>query len=469
MSKRQLVSIIKGEFEIWDYYSHISAELKTRSIKDIPFIRWPNRLPCIEANLFMLSQFNKSLSRRVKGGTLRTYAFNLSHLLRFCFDSQINIIDLTEGRFTLFIRGLQAEKTSMGDRVRTNNQVIKIGRTCIDFLRFVADFHAVENFIGQENFNAIKVEEKEFKIVPEDSKKPIIKYYWQHNSFPSPDNKNKRHPISDDAVKALKKVIRSQIDSKLMKRNLCLFQAYEQTGGRRTEIAMLKVSDVKKAYESELECPMLRLQTLKRKDQNSFRQVPVPWIFIDNLMDYISTNRRRIIRKTIGIGNDHGYLFISHTTGKPLTPDTISTYMNNWRAESGVEDQAFVHLIRHAYITEKLKCIILEHNLENKDQFRKSLLNTERFKMQLREWTGHTNLSSLDTYIDLAFADLAGVNHTYTAVTLKSSVEVVKDRLDMLKTDTKNSHKTTTEIFNEVDRIIAAFEVDINRSLIVGD
>lgn len=85
MAKKQLVNIIKGEFEIWDYYSHINAELNTRSAKDIPFIRWPDRIPCIEANLFMLSQFNLMLSRRVKGGTLRTYAYNISNLLRFCF------------------------------------------------------------------------------------------------------------------------------------------------------------------------------------------------------------------------------------------------------------------------------------------------------------------------------------------------------------------------------------------------
>ena len=359
MSKKQLVSIISDEFEIWDYYSHISGELKSKSIKDIPFIRWPDRLPCIEANLFMLSQFNKSLSRRVKGGTLRTYAFNLSHLLRFCFDNKINIIDLTDGRFTLFIRGLQAEKSTKGERVRTNDQVIKIGRTSIEFLKFIGSFHSIDDFIGQEDFNAIKVEEKEFKIVSEGNRKPITKYYWQHYSFPKPDNKKKRHPISDKAVNALKSVIKNHNDSKIVKRNICLFQAYEQTGGRRTEVAMMKVSDVKTAFDSRLDSPMLRLITLKRRDDKTERLVPVPRTFIDNLMDYISTNRRRIIRNTIGKANDHDYVFISHTTGQPLSPDTISTYMINWRTEAGIEDAAFVHLTRHAYITEKLKCIFL--------------------------------------------------------------------------------------------------------------
>ena len=465
MTKKQLVHIIKHEFEIWDYYSHINAELNTRSAKDIPFIRWPDRIPCIEANLFMLSQFNLMLSRRVKGGTLRTYAYNISNLLRFCFLNQINLTDLTDNRFWLFINGLQTEKGKLGVRVRSNDQVIKIGRTCINFLRFIAGFHSLTNFIGQEDFNAIKVNQKENKIILEGSRKPIIKFYWQHNSFPTPDNKTKRHPISDSAVKAIKSVIKSHTDPKLVKRNLCLFQTYEQTGGRRTEITLLKVNDVREAYNSGLKCPMLRLQTLKRKDQNTMRLVPVPRVFVDNLMDYISTNRQRIIRTTLGKINDHGYVFISHTTGKPLTPDTVSTYMINWRADAGIEDAAFVHLIRHAYITEKLKCIILEHEIENIDQFRRSLLNTERFKMQLREWTGHTNLSSLDPYIDLAFADLAGVRKTYNAVTLKSAVEVVKDRLDLVRLNIKSGNMTTTEAFNDFDKIVDAFEVDINHSL----
>ena len=323
----------------------------------------------------------------------------------------------------------------------------------------------MENFIGREDFNSIRVEEKEFKITMQGNKKPIIKYYWQHNSFPKPDNKKKRHPISDKAARAIKDAIRNHSDSRIVKRNTCLLQAYEQTGGRRTEVAMISVNDVQTAIQSNLDCPMLRLNTLKRKDNNAERLVPVPRTFIDNLMDYISTNRRRIIRDTIGVSNDHGFVFISHTTGKPLSPDTISTYMINWRREAGIEDQAFVHLIRHAYITEKLKCIIIEHEIETKDKFRKALINTERFKMQLREWTGHTNLSSLDTYIDLAFEDLAGLKKTYSVATLKSSVDVVREQLDILRRKVKVGEMTSTEVFNELERIIDAFDIDINSSL----
>jgi integrase len=460
----QLVNIIKNEFKIFHYYSHINSELNTRSVKDLPFMRWPDRLPCIEANLFILSLFNRALSMRVKGGTLRTYAYNISHLIRFCFKNKINVSNLTDSSFTAFITWLQGEKNDFGVRIRSNNQVIKIGRTCIDFLVFVGNFHSLPNFIGKEEYNSIVVEEKKKQISKEGQKKTKIIFYWHHNSFPRPDTKKKRHPISNDALVKIKSVIVKNGDSKLVKRNTVLLQSYEQTGGRRTEVLLLEVNDVKQAFNSVLECPMLRLTTLKRKDLISERLVPVPRTFIINLMDYINTTRKRIIRKKIGLDKDHGYVFISHTTGKHLESDTISSYMIKWREEAGIDEQAFVHLIRHAYITEKLKCIILEHEFNNKDEFRKALLNTESFKIKLKEWTGHTHLSSLDVYIDLAFADLAGTRKTYNDVTLKSSVEVVKDSLDIFNANRK-SRTITNDDIDYFNKIIEAFSVDIDRSL----
>ncbi|MGZ6518103.1 MAG: tyrosine-type recombinase/integrase [Bacteroidia bacterium] len=347
----QLVNIIKSEFKIWDYYSHINGELGTRNIKNMPFLRWPDHMPCIEANLFMLSLFNKAFSMRVKGGTLRTYAYNISHLIRFCFKNRINFTDLTDDWFTLFIRALQVDKDDLGVRIRSNDQVLKIGRTCIAFLLYIRGLHSLQNFIGKENYNSILLIEKRREVNNEGQKKPIIIYYWHHKSFPSPDAKNKRHPIADIALVGIKSSIRSNSDSKLVKRNSVLLQSYIQTGARRSEVLWLKVNDVMDAFkllEHGIQCPSLRLATLKRKDLISERFVPVPKAFIVNLIDYIETTRKRIIKK-LGLNIDHDYVFISHTSGEPLDPDTLSTYMIRWRKQAGIDEAAFLHLIRHAY------------------------------------------------------------------------------------------------------------------------
>ncbi|MGZ6555054.1 MAG: hypothetical protein ACXVDV_20895, partial [Bacteroidia bacterium] len=336
----QLVNIIKSEFKIWDYYSHINGELGTRNIKNMPFLCWPDHMPCIEANLFMLSLFNKAFSMRVKGGTLRTYAYNISHLIRFCFKNRINFTDLTDDWFTLFIRALQVDKDDLGVRIRSNDQVLKIGRTCIAFLLYIRGLHSLQNFIGKENYNSILLIEKRREVNNEGQKKPIIIYYWHHKSFPSPDAKNKRHPIADIALVGIKSSIRSNSDSKLVKRNSVLLQSYIQTGARRSEVLWLKVNDVMDAFkllEHGIQCPSLRLATLKRKDLISERFVPVPKAFIVNLIDYIETTRKRIIKK-LGLNIDHDYVFISHTSGEPLDPDTLSTYMIRWRKQAGIDE-----------------------------------------------------------------------------------------------------------------------------------
>lgn len=463
MSK-QLVSIIK-DFEMWDFYSPIDNKLKFIDASEIPFIRYPNRVPCYEANLYMQSKLHAGLSRRVKGGTLRTYAHNISHLVRYCYENKINIADLNDARFSLFIRGLQAEKKLTGKRFRSINQVIKIGRQCIDFIKHVKEIHGLKHYIGTERTNAIRVIEKRSKRYIEGRKKPIETMYYVHSSFPKPNAEKKRSPISDDAAAKLKQVILAQPNKSIRQRDICIYQTLEQTGARRTEVTMLQVSDVKNALSSDNECPLLRLTTLKRKDNKVERFLPVPRIFLENLKEYITTTRRRIIKSTIGKSNDHNYVFIAQTTGEALKPDTITTYMNKWSKTAGIKEDAFAHLFRHAFITEKLKCIILEHNVDNQDEFRKSLLNTERFKMQLQQWTGHTHLHSLDAYIDLAFADLAGVKQTYNAVTLKSSVELMEDKIAEIESELHKNDKTITEITLELKKTLAAFKSDIKRSL----
>lgn len=462
MRDKQLVSIIK-KFEIWDVYSPLDKKLKLINADDTPFIRWPNREPCFEANLYMLSGLKRSLSRRVRGGTLRTYAMNITFLIRFCYENQIKLTELTDNWFRLFINSLQSEKHLNGKRLRSNNQVLKIGKQCIDFLIFLKAAYNLEAFIGGESFNAIRVWEKSFKIKSSHSSKRITKSSLYHNSFPKPDSFRRRHPISDSAASAIKTVIQNQNDRGLVKRNAAIYQTYEQTGGRRTEGIWLRVNDVREALDSAYECPLIRLITLKRSNQDEERYVPVSRVYLENINNYVRTTRRRVIKRTIGHKKDHGIVFISHVTGLPLTPDTVSTYMNNWRRESGISEQAFIHLLRHAFITEKLKCIILEHELQNQDEFRKALLNTERFKLQLQQWTGHAHLPSLDTYIDLAFADLAGVRQTYDAVALKSSTELIKDKIQTLKLEIESGQVGIHILLNELINALNSFSQDIDQ------
>jgi hypothetical protein len=128
----------------------------------------------------------------------------------------------------------------------------------------------------------------------------------------------------------------------------------------------------------------------------------------------------------------------------------------------GIKEELHPHLYRHAFITHKLKEIILQHNeINDADDFRKHLIHAETFKLQLREWTGHTQLYSLENCIHLAFAEINGYTKAYDAVALSSSVSIVKDQLKRVKKQIQEKEVTLTEGMNIFEDLIENFEADI--------
>ena len=64
--------------------------------------------------------------------------------------------------------------------------------------------------------------------------------------------------------------------------------------------------------------------------------------------------------------------------------------------------------------------------------------------MQLQQWTGHTNLSSLDIYDDLAFADIHGYTEVYNAVSTESSVDLARRQVELLEEQIARKELTPT-------------------------
>jgi integrase len=454
-SDRQLFSRLpKGMALPW----HVSfdGKVNTRDAENLPFIYWPNRVPCLEANAYMISLLQKGLSRRNRGGTIAEYAKNISPLLRFCYVNGLKLIDLTDNYFTLFIRGLQALSVE-GEKQRSCNEVIKIGRRCIDFLFYLADFHSSDNIIGEVNCS-ITVNRKEFTMVSKSNRK-FRQKYWAHESFPDPDPVLRRHPISNDVVKALKKTAGNIKDKGLRLRKELMIACFEQTGGRREEVANIRIKDIEAANRSTGSVPLLWMETLKKGND---RFLPVPRVFIQLAMKYIKRVRRRIIRNKLGRANDHGFLFISHTQGTRLTTDTLTTELSKLCVAAGVDDQpGHAHLFRHAYITQKFVVTILQYDINNKDEFRKALLSTSAIKLDIQQWTGHKSLNSLDTYIDLAFYEIGHMSRVHNAISLKAAVGVAMDRIGSLEAEAKVEHATLSELMEDFKDLIGAFRRDI--------
>jgi len=458
------ITLLK-DFERWDFYSPIDHKLQMVDASNTPFITYDNNKPCFEANMYMKKQLEESRSRRVKGGTLKTYATQIHHLIRFCYLNKMHFSQLTDSSFTLFVQGLQVERNNLGELVRSNNHVIQIAHRCLDFLSFVEYFHGIENFIGKGVENAIRVTIKKFKISIEGSKHKKEIEVISHTAIPSKDAVRSRFPVSEDDALKVWDYIRTQKNREKRLRDIALYQCLEQLGARITEIHLITIKDIENAIKSGKN-PHLTLTTLKRKDDNVTRSIPVTSALLADIKEYINKVRRKIIKRTIGKANDHGYLFVSLTTGKALQSATLTKYMNKWKYELGIKGGLHPHLYRHAFITNKLKEIILQHKeITSADKFREHLLHTERFKMQLQQWAGHTQLSSLNIYINLVFADLNGYSKAYNAVQLNDSVTIVKRQAQHIKLQLKDKEVTMTEGLLLIDQMLSAFEQDIAQSL----
>jgi integrase len=458
------ISYLK-DFERWDFYSPIENKLKMVDASDTPFITYDNGVPCHEANMYMQKQLVAQRSRRIKGGTLKTYANQIIHLVRFCYNNRIRFSQLTDARFTLFVQGLQGERDKYGELVRSNNHVRQIVQRCLDFLDSVQYCHDLDSFIGVGKENQIRVKIKKYQISIEGSNYKKKVEILTHVSMPTKDAVKRRLPVSDDSALKVWEYIQEQPNRVKRMRDSVIYQCLEQLGGRISEIHLITVNDIENAVNSGVN-PFLVLTTLKRKDGNEKRNLPVTLTFLSSVMQYIKKARRKVINNTIGKAKDHGYLFVSLTTGKALQSDSTTHAMNIWKKEAGVEGEFHPHLFRHAFISNKLKEIILQHKeITSADKFREHLLHTERFKMQLKQWTGHTHSHSLDTYINLVFADLSGYSKIYNAVQLNDSVKVMKQQLEQLKRQLKSKSITPTEGVNVLDESLDAFELDIKSAL----
>ncbi|MGX9419304.1 tyrosine-type recombinase/integrase [Vibrio sp. WJH972] len=443
------------DFEQWSHLGFDGA-LVFRKPLDIPFVTYSNHVPCYEANAYI----HKLILRNLKSDTIRGYAHDIIHLVHFIEKQPLlnRFSQLTDETFTLFIQSLQADRTALGELKRKNNSVIKIAYTCLDFLQFVQDFHDLRAFIGRDKGNSIQILEKPYKRKQEGRRGFIEGVKVTHTAVPTKDEIKKRHPVSGDDALRVWEFIKSQKNKDKRRRDMALYTSMEQLGARVSELHLIKMTD----YQEARRTGMLTLTSLKRKDDNTTRKIPVSHLLLSVIADYIKI-RKKVMKKKA----KHDYLFISLKTGQPLSADSWTTYMNLWRKELGIEGELHPHLWRHAFITDKLKELILAtKEVNDKDDFRKHLLHTQTFKMQLQQWTGHTILSSLDVYIDLAFADIHGYTEVYNAVSLKSSVDFAKRQIELLEEQIERKELTTTGALGEIKRLLGAFQTDIDKSII---
>ncbi|MEZ9577427.1 MULTISPECIES: tyrosine-type recombinase/integrase [unclassified Vibrio] len=461
--------------EFWTHLGVPSIAKKRKPI-DVPFLSYSNYKPCMEANAYM---HHLAVQKNLKATTIRTYADKLVHLIRF-IDSQPTLSrfsQLTDSSFTLFIQNLTLEVKPNGEPKRSSTEVAKIGEICVKFLQFVQTFQDLTHFIGHDETSAIFVIEKRRSIFIEGRKDKKEVTTFTHPSFPRKGAIKSRHPVSQEDALKIWKYINSQKkdvsyikDTKLKrlakrekydkrKRDKAIYVSMEMLGARVEELHTLRYSD----YIDARRTGTLRVKTSKkRNEEDNVRYLPVDHTFLEQIISYIDV-RRRVMKKFMV---KHDYLFISLNNGQPFSAKSWTKYIKQWADELAITGRVSPHLWRHARFTNwMIDRILVSKEINSKDDFRKNVLHTMQFKKELQQFSGHTLISSLDIYLDLAWEQLHGYAKVYGAASLKTTVESVERRIEDIESQMERNELTVVQAMQSVKYLLSAFKKDVENAI----
>ena len=426
MSSPKVVHAIE-EVSFGDYIYR--GALTSTSYSNVPFLTWLDGTPCNEANMYVLELLQRNMSTKGRGGSIRQYAFSVSRIIRYCDDKKISLVDLSDGEFVEFVKSLRLPKSepSLRREAPTENTVIANGRVVLDFFAYL------DRALGGRNLVGPKGRIKAYRKVvasPTSEGGSVQREYWDHRCFGAPSPVRRRSPIAKETIDVLYQAAAEvSKNNYVVRRRQLLIRILEISGARAGEVALLKVVDVSQAVRSNAR--LLTFYTLKRRKEFE-RQLPVLAQDLADVINFIEIFRRPLIRRKLGQGKDHGFLFVSEKTGEPLSAQSLSNEIGLLRRHAKLTSKASAHLFRHRFITRLLIHLIEEHKFAHSDDLRTALREVEAFKQILIQWTGQATTRSLEPYIDLAFDEWKGLKETMQAVDARRANEGFADQIDKL-------------------------------------
>lgn len=427
---------------------------------DIPQLFWPDGSVCWLVNLYLLKGYKAGKSRKNNGGTLLTWAKNLSPFLRWCYKEELDFFDLEDLDFVAFISHLKDETVANAPdkKVRGHGQVLTIAGTVMNFLAFIDTIMPGLGLIGAEA--KVKAELKPVEVKKRG--KVFVAKKWTHLCLPKAKPTRRRQPISTVAVEKLYDANNASSDSAYVKRRrFIMLRLFEITGGRRIEASLVKIKDLSEAEKTRMLC----IHSAKQQDDEAKRYVPVTKADLKEILAFVKHYRSLVIKKTIGVANDHGFLFVNAKNGKHLQVDTLSAELYALRIAAGIDnEEACLHAFRHRYITNELRRLIRTHRCDSVSDLKKALLSTESLKQQLMEWTGQKNIESLNRYVHLAFELETGFKYSVDILQASKVVEslsfIMKDYRHQAQMD-----GWTPQLFREFESVVATAELELSQLL----
>lgn len=446
---------------------------------------WPNGTPCLPIEMFLMYRSSEVSIKKSDGGTVGVYAAHLTHLARFCYEENVDFVNLTSFHVDQLISNLVREVDDYNYRKRNNDTIKKIISNCIRFLIWLQ-----KTFLPKRRIIGIDTVSERYQIKLKVGKLKGKKgKYTEYNYFPLElprSSISQKKPISESNIKLLWDALAmSKAEANVNKRLLGLFSKEDcedhleymykrrelqldmlaSTGIRPQELINIRVK-VNRMYLSESN---LMIPTLKRRD-NYNRVIPLEQATVIRLGVFIEIYRNKLINRLIkyniisSINDVDDVIYLNPETAKKVKPDAAYQEFKRLSDKAGITQKSCQSMFRHRFVTNMVKLHLVsfmdKSPLKNKYNFVDGDYRTILTKVM--KFTGHKDPESLYHYIDLAWGELNVFSHSYEINHLQYKLKSIMYLTSALKGELE-LHKGATRksILNIVNEKISEIEKQI--------
>lgn len=450
--------------------THVSTEI----IPAFPFMYWPSGKPCEPVNMYLLD-----IAHEATGDSLRTYASELSHLVRYCGNKQRGIESLTDADMTELSKQLQEEKAPRNplEHIRNNNTVRTILSRTIRFLFwYEKEFMLVLRtpLIG-EHVVSPQINVTRTKSEYSNRRGRKIEYAYAHAAMPPDVSREPKHPIALSVIDDIRRVVYGQ--STLEKQKARFVQRYRSnpswleaqleyvrarrlfmiwmmmhTGLRPSELVAMGVGE----HANIITTRTLKIPTKKRRKITApIRNFPILLNAATVVHRYLFA-RKAYCETLKALGKDlkPGDSFFLRIDGMPIKAASLEKDFERLAEDAGYKDvQVCLSMFRHRFITLEVTAHLTEF-MEQSKKSRQMMtdIDYESILKRVAVKTGHGSVESLWHYIDLAWNEMGVWGSVDQAIARLHAADQLFDDLLALQ------HEAGTLSNRQGDRM-----VDLNR------
>ena len=348
---------------------------------------WPSGRVCWEANTYLI--WLRKQGRQTP--SVNTYASEISLFIRFLARAELTFLEVRDDTLIDFADWLQMRNRSSGRHIN------RILLRAIDMLQWLQRIVVRSNLVDEVGKGA-----QVGVTVSYVKKDGFLRRHFRHAAMLPSESRRVVRPTSMDVLNSLLAACENSAQSSFcVSRNRAIVVLLADSGIRREELVWVTCADVVNALQ---EGGRLQIRTSK-KSGNPKRVVPLPEATLQHLTNHLEVHRAlqiRRIKRNNPTFNDEGWAFCTRT-GSQMAPATVTQLFGDLRTRAKISERATAHMLRHRYIT--LQIVHRLKQLRGSRSIGVEAMST--ILSRVASLTGHARLSSLWTYVDWAYDEMA--------------------------------------------------------------